>query len=237
MITGVYRSIGLRASNEDSLALEQVQTTSGECVLMVVCDGIASLDHGEIVSGYVTECMVKWFYSSAIYANPLMRHKISRSLHGTIYDAHHNLLNAASRHGLRFGTTCTMMCLWNRHYVCMHLGDSAAYRISSAKNSGPNTLKQLTSPHVDNHKRLIRCVGSLGYYSPDISFGHLSGGDSLLIATDGFTDMLSTQEIAEGLYLSGNITSERIERRLYKLGRENERRGAKDNRSAICLYT
>ena len=245
MVSGVYWSVGSRSVNEDSLALESVRTDRGECTLMAVCDGIGSLDRGETVSGYVTECLVRWFYKSGIRMCDSSVKKIKRSLCKCLYDCHSELKVTADNAGLSWGTTCTCVFLYGRRFVYVHLGDSCCYHIFRSGRTAAHAgirrtaahagLKRLTQAHVNPRGELNRCLGSMRYYAPDTGSGRLRKGSGLLVASDGFTGHLSERELADSLDLGDEVTNERIERRLAGIGAEIARRGGSDNRSAVCV--
>ncbi len=236
MVSGVYWSVGSRERNEDSLALESVSTDRGECTLMAVCDGIGSLSHGETVSGYATECLVRWFYSTGIRMCDSSVKKIKRSLCKCIYDCHTELKKAADNAGISWGTTCTCVFICGRRFVFAHLGDSSCFAVRYSRSSRRNAgLKRLTAAHVNERGELNRCLGSMRYYAPDTGNGKLRKGSGLLIASDGFIGALSEREIADSLLLGDDVTNERIERRLAGIGAETARRGGSDNRSAVCV--
>ena len=237
MVSGVYWSVGGRSVNEDSLALESVRTDRGECTLMAVCDGIGSLNFGETVSGYATECLVRWFYKSGIRMCDSSVKKIKRSLCKCIYDCHMELKMTADKAGINWGTTCTCVFLSGRRYVYVHLGDSCCYEIGYSRRKADThaVLKRLTTAHVNPRGELNRCLGSLRYFAPDTGRGFLRKGSGLLIASDGFAGVLSEHELADSLDLGDGVTNERIERRLAGIGAEIDRRGGTDNRSAVCV--
>lgn len=226
MVSGVYWSRGLRSDNEDSIALEQINTWWGECALLVVADGIGSLDLGMTASGYVAECMVRWFYDNAIYLHHAAEYRIKRTLTRCVYDCHTGLTLEAAGRGIKWGSTCTLVCIWNRRYVCMQIGDSCAYRIGKK-------CRRILSDHSNMRGELTKCIGSLGYYEADFSFGRLRKNEGILVATDGFTYSLEEMEIFSLFQFEGEVTAKRIENRLKRAGRVVAGRGGKDNRSAI----
>ncbi len=237
MVSGIYWSAGSYSVNEDTIVLEQVQTERGECTLIAVCDGIGSLDRGETVSGYVAECLVKWYYRTGIDMGYAGRRRIKRSLNKCVYDAHLELERCAREQDLKWGTTCTCICIWRSRYVCMNIGDSGAYVYRGKMHRGKRMkiLIPLTHAHVNERGELIKCIGSMGYYRPDFRFGRVSRGSGILAASDGFTERFTDDELASVLDIRGEITSERIERRLAGAGAETELRGGRDNRSAVYV--
>ena len=236
MVSGVYWSVGNRTVNEDTVALESVRTDRGKCTLIVVCDGIGSLSNGEIVSGYVTECLIRWFYLTGIrmYASPIR--KINRSLCKCIYDCHMELKETAGHRGIEWGTTCTCICILGRRSVCLHLGDSVAYRLDGMHGHGMRCrIRRITRAHVNARGELIRCVGSRRYCDPEMSSGILRHGSGILAASDGFASCFGGEELMEILRMGEDITQERLERRLAAIGNEASARGCTDNRSAVCV--
>ncbi len=259
MVSGIYWSAGSYSVNEDSIVLEQVQTERGECTLIAVCDGIGSLNHGETASGYVAECLVRWFYRTGIDLGYAGRRRIKRSLNKCAYDAHLELECFAREQGIKWGTTCICICIWKSRYVCMHIGDSGAYVYKGRRMKLPEIIAKMLIPitrahdmkgthagvakmlipithaHVNERGELTKCIGSMGYYRPDITFGRLLRGSGILAASDGFTEKFSDDELASLLDIQGEINSERIERRLAGAGAEAELRGGRDNRSAVYV--
>ncbi len=230
MFSGIYWGMGRRRSNEDTLALELVRTEKGLSALAVVCDGIGTLDHGEIVSGYVTECLVKWFYGVGMHMSGASRAAIRRSLSRCTYDCHLELKARSAKADLRWGCTMTAVCLWNSRYACAHLGDSEAVLLA------PGGIRRVTEPHRNESGQLVKCVGSMGYFPPDVRFGRLGKGRGMLVASDGFMEKLTDEEVGEMLRIRGEMSDEAIERRLAAMGAETERRGGSDNRSAVCIF-
>lgn len=230
MFSGIYWGIGSRTSNEDSLALEQVSTDKGTAALAVVCDGIGTLEHGEIVSGYVTEMCVKWFYRVGVFMSGASASRIRRSISKCVYDCHTELKKRAAGSDIVWGCTFTLICIWNGRFVCAHLGDSSAMILTD------RGVRHITQLHRNERGQLTRCVGSMGYYKPEFSFGRLKKKQGILVASDGFTEKLTDTEISGMLAIHSEISDEMIEKRLVKIGAETERRGGGDNRSAVCIF-
>lgn len=111
------------------------------------------------------------------------------------------------------GTTFTVAWNLGRHLFVSHVGDSRAYLFRG------KTLEQLTHDHtfaqdladhgvigseeVTRHRMrhvLTRALGDTDVEgAPDLRQVHLENGDSLLLCTDGLTEMVSDQQIAAGL--------------------------------------
>lgn len=229
MNSGVYWSIGGRAVNEDSVVLEEAQTDRGTCVLLGICDGIGTLDHGEIASGYVAECLVGWFYRTGIQLGHASASVIRRSVNRCLYDCHTELKLKAKDAGIKWGSTCTFVCIYNSRCICVHLGDSKAYRTRSG------TALCLTKVHRNSRGELVKCVGSMNYFEPEITVVRLSRGSGILIVSDGFCDRMTDGELGSMLDMRGEIDDDHIERRLNAMAAENKRRGGTDNMSAVYV--
>jgi protein phosphatase len=112
-----------------------------------------------------------------------------------------------------FGTTMTLAFSLGRDLFVAHLGDSRAYLLSQGR------LQQLTRDHtlaqalvdqgrLDRHEAathrlrhvLTQSLGDHGrQIQPDVLHITLQDGDTLLLCTDGLTDMVPDQVIAETL--------------------------------------
>ena len=229
MISGMYWSRGKCAHNGDSLALEEVCTNRGEFALLVVSDGVGSLEHDEIISGYVVECMVRWFYESGMWSSLFFRRKMKKSLRRAILDCHLKLRQTASANNFKWAATCTLVCIQKGRFLCMQIGDSCCMKISGNKE------KIICSRDRSEDGRLSSYIGSGNFCEPVFGFGRITGSDKLLVATDGFTDSFEKGEMSSMLSGSTTFTGERLEKRLVIIGEEADRRGATDNRSAICV--
>lgn len=229
MVSGLYWSRGIRARNEDSIAYESVRSDRGDATLMVVADGIGSLSSCEIASGYIVECFIKWFYKYGIRMGKRSQRRIARSLRKCAYDCCSELRTVGRLNGINWGSTLSLVCIWKRRYVAVHLGDSPIVMIRRGQ------MHSLFPPDRNEKGMLTKAMGTMRYDAPDICFGRLRRGEGLLVASDGFLDKMKPCEIVSGLTLPGEITEERITTMLAKLGKESERRGGADNRSAIYI--
>lgn len=150
---------------------------------------------------------------------------------------------AARDPGLRgFGTTLTVAWSLGHALHFAHVGDSRAYLLRGGQ------LVRLTSDHtvaqrivdrrltskdeVIQHRLrhvLTRCLGDYDEgRTPDVGRHDLRDGDTLLLCTDGLTDMLAEGDIAD--VLRRDQPAEESCRRLILLALEA---GGKDNVTAV----
>lgn len=230
MVSGVYWTKGNYVQNEDSLALEIVHTSRGECALMVVADGIGSFENSEEVSGYICEAFSRWFHMRGIKLWNSPRYLIKRSLCRVTNDCYETLICYASNNKISCGSTCSLICIWKKRFVYMQIGDSQAFYIGKNKMARP-----LLKPHRNNKGQLINCIGNVTFPKPEFYFGKIKKGEKLLAASDGFYEPFGCDEIAGFFRSNEKFDDSRLEKRLAAMGKESLRRGNNDNKSAICI--
>ncbi len=231
IISGVYWDKGERLNNQDSLILEQVLTKRGRVVLAAVCDGIGGLAEGEIASGFACEKLKECFYRELL---PMVikgrgRRVIGKCFCRCLYESSEGLKKYA-KGGMRgLGTTVSVVFLWKKQYLTVHLGDSRIYRISR------NDIRQLTHDHRSEPNRLTKCLGSFGYQIPDIQFGRIKNRTGFLLCSDGFYHF-PEKELLANLCNPAEIGSEQaVGKRLRELAAYGLKMGEKDNMTAVYL--
>ena len=140
------------------------------------------------------------------------------------------------------GTTLTVLLVRTTTAVIAHVGDSRAY-IWRDGGLAPLTvdhslvgelvrLGQISSEEAEKHPQrhvLMRAVGADQTIEVDCRSIDLQSGDVFFLCTDGFSNVISDQELTEE-FLESGPWEERFER-LRKLTLE---RGAPDNFTALC---
>lgn len=230
IISGVYWDRGKRVENQDSLILQQALTSRGRVVFAAISDGIGGLWEGETASGYITEKLIENFYRQMLSLVCRRRGKraIERSLMRCFYEINDGLNRYANGKEIKLGATISLLFVWKRNYLMVHLGDSRIYLC------GRGEAECLTKDHSDRGKGLTRCMGSFPFQKPQVCFGRVWKKQGFLLCTDGFYRTVE-QELG-GVLDPEEIHSERqIERRLRELGQAALKRGEKDNMSAIYL--
>lgn len=219
---------------------------------MLVADGVGGGAAGEVASreaihhllGLVLQAP-DWILSPTDEA---ATEKILQRAATRIAQINHALgQQAQADSGLQgFGTTFTAAWNLGRHLFIAHIGDSRAYLWRN------QTLEQLSHDHtfaqeladrgliaseeVATHRRrhvLTRALGDTNTAGgPELQHLHLEDGDTLLLCTDGLTDMVPDQQIAATL--AGAGTCELACQRLLEQALEA---GGKDNVTiAVARY-
>ncbi len=232
-LTGVYWSAGsVTEENQDSLLLMQVLTARGRIVMAAVCDGMGGIDKGELASGCVTEQLQRWFYDTLLRA---VRKKkrlwvIRRSLDRLVCQIQCCMRRHAGQERISFGTTMSVLVLFERRYLLWHLGDSRIYRLEKKKR-----VCRMTKDHCAGPNCLTKCVGSFGYFRPDYRMGILQRGEGFLVCSDGFWRNISEAELGDVLNPERIREEWQIEKRLKEIADRDCRRGERDNLSAVYI--
>lgn len=230
IISGVYWDQGGRASNQDSLTLQQVLTRRGRVAMAAVSDGIGGLSEGEIASGYITERLTENFYGQMVSLVGRRKSKkaVKNSLLRCFCDIHEELKRYAQGKEISLGATVSLLFIWKKQYVIFHLGDSRIYLYHRGK------VKLLTKDHSDGGHGVTKCMGSFPFRYPDIQFGSIHGRSGFLLCTDGFYRTID--EKTRQILLPEDIDSDRqAERRLKEMARAAKKKGESDNLSAVYL--
>lgn len=230
--SGVYWDQGKREINQDSIVLQQVRTGCGRVLLAVVCDGIGGLSEGENASGYIGERMMEVFYRETV---PLIQRRkgrkaVLRSFLRCLYEIREEFRRYGEEREIRLGSTMSLLLLWKRRYLILHLGDSRIYHYRGKRR------RQLTKDHSDGGNRLTRCIGSFPYQKPDIRFGRWWGKGAFLLCSDGFY----RKQDEESFFLLDPAQvdcEEQARRRLGEMAHLAKKRGEGDNLSAVYIKT
>lgn len=232
IISGIYWDRGQRSRNEDSLILEQVFTRKGRVILAAVSDGIGGLSEGETASGFIMEKLLQNFYHQIL---PLIEKGrggrfLERSLLRCLFETNQMLNKYAKSRGITLGATISVLLVFRRNFLILHLGDTRIYRIYRK-----NKIEQVTKDHSAGRNMLTKCMGSFAYQIPDIVKGRLGRMESFLLCSDGFYHYVEKSMIKELLGSKERLTEEQIEKRLGEMAGHGLKMGEQDNRSALYI--
>ena len=230
VLSGIYWEQGRRVSNQYAVTVQQVMTGRGRVILAAVSDGIGGLAEGEVASGYILESTVQMFYEQLL--NLISKGKsnsaLRKGMQRCFYQINRDLNAYARTREIRLGATVSVLLVWKRRYMLVHLGDSRIYLCHQSK------LEQLTRDH-GCERGLTKCLGSFGFQPPDIRFGHLRGKRGFLLCTDGFYRRWKEKEAGEILSPKEIEGELQIQKRLQTLGTIVYEAGEQDNCSAVYV--
>ena len=249
--TGYYTDRGTtKETNEDSLVVRTARTASGPLVLAAVCDGMGGLAQGELASATVAQAFSDWFDGQLplLLENGYDFITIRSGIEYEIRRVSKELEDYSVRHGIRMGTTLTMVLLYAGRCVTANVGDSRVYELAGS-------MTQLTEDHSlaqravetgllrpeeaerdDRRNVLTQCVGVSMNLAPDIREREQRPGAVYLLCSDGFRHELSPEEIRARVCAQTGRGGQAVGDVLRDLARTAMDRGETDNITAVAVW-
>lgn len=238
---------GARDYQEDAFLITRLSVSSDRDggTLCIVADGMGGHAAGDVASRLCVETIQRELLTdeddSARQVDDL-----ERQMRSAINKASQAIQEEARRKPFLYGmgTTVVMLRVEDGRAFLAHAGDSRAYLIRE------DGLERLTSDHtwvneqvqagllteeegeISQYKNLLtRSVGFETRVQSDTSTRPIQAGDHYLLCSDGLTNVVRDQEIAD--LILGRDDPAAAARALVELARE---RGAPDNVTAVLLY-
>jgi len=220
----------VRRINEDSILLLPLHG------LLAVADGVGGAKGGRVASQMLTGELARVALSAEGGID-------TETLRETIHEVNRRIFELGSRspslEGM--GTTCIAASIHPPRMVLAQVGDSRAYlhqRGVARQLTSDHRLVQemvdrgeLTLSEADQHPMrniLTRCVGALPETDIDIFEYEVSPGDTLLLCSDGLSDMVSHDAI-----LAAIASGDRLDRLVNDLIQLANDFGGRDNVSLV----
>ncbi len=231
----------LRELNEDSFAICGFKDgiPSGVCVL---ADGMGGHNAGEIASSMAANLICDDLADSLLEEDS---EKIAKKMAAAIDFANSEIYNMSIKNSAQagMGTTTVVVFVKKDLVRIANVGDSRAYLVSDAiirKITVDHSVVEelvksgsITKAEARNHpdKNIItRAVGPEKYVDADFYDYIPCGGETILLCSDGLTEMLSEKQIKEILN-----NSENLKNAVDTLIDEANKRGGVDNITVIAL--
>jgi serine/threonine protein phosphatase PrpC len=259
-ITAAKTDIGnVKNVNQDSLTLKVANTSFGEAVIAVLCDGMGGLQQGEVASAVVVRAFERWFIGelSGILKYGFKPDDIKQAWNGIALECNQKIAEYAKHKNASMGTTLTVMLIVDDCYYISHVGDCRVY--SMRDNISQITIDQtfvareialghMTAQQAKNDSRrnvILQCIGTGRELNPDFIYGRVQAGESFLLCSDGFRHEVSDDEIYEYCHNKllniawgdgkRNENSRIIATQLNSVIELNKKRGEHDNISAMLI--
>lgn len=251
-VTASHTDVGIKKkTNQDSMLIEQARTEKGNVLFAAVCDGMGGLQKGEVASATLVHRLSSWFYREfpTIFYNGLNPDVLRASWDKLVYETNHKISEYGERNGFGLGTTCVAFLAFDRAYYIMSVGDSRAYMLT-------DQIYQLTKDQsyvqreidlgrmtpqqaaVDPQRSvLLQCIGASPVVEPDFFAGEMEENQCYLLCSDGFSHVISPQEMYSCLSPQAVPDSAVMKNNLFYLTELVKSRGEKDNISALLLKT
>lgn len=239
----------VRSNNEDSIGSCELKSKGkGQVLLAVLADGVGGHNAGEIASRIAVDTIIMNFNNVDNLTKPL------ELLETAILNANQAILDNVNKNPNRLGmgTTCVCILIIQHTLYAAHLGDSRLYLLRGRtlsrltddhtlfeeyKHLSVNQSNSITRSHPMAHV-LSRYLGSTQTISMDKQLAGIGKGvdslvlksdDTLLLCSDGITDMLPDSEIEHILH---TCTGRKCAQTLIYRALEN---GGHDNASLIVI--
>lgn len=196
----------VRSNNEDAVAIHEAAQ------LVILADGMGGYNAGEVASGmaitYIGTEMARWLQDEPASQPSDVRH----ALEACVDNANHAILGASLSNPqyLGMGTTLVVGVFCGDRLILGHIGDSRCYRLRAG------ALRQITRDHswlqeqidlglltpaqaaASGQRNLVtRALGVDVSVHIEINEFLVEPGDLFILCSDGLTDMLSDEELAE----------------------------------------
>ncbi|AFQ45609.1 Stp1/IreP family PP2C-type Ser/Thr phosphatase [Desulfosporosinus meridiei] len=224
----------IRKNNEDSFLVLSDQG------LYAVADGMGGHRAGEVASSVALHELEMWIPRLEGLEDLALENGITEAFIQANRVVNESSLTEPENAGM--GTTLTVLLIRDEKVVIAHVGDSRAYLWRNEMltpltmdHSLVGELVRLGQISLDEAKKhpqrnvLMRAIGADPTIEVDCRSIGLQAKDVFLLCTDGFSNMISDQELTEE-FLEPSSWEERFE----KLRNLTLERGAPDNFTALC---
>jgi len=224
----------IRKNNEDSFL---VLPSHG---LFAVADGMGGHRAGEVASSTAVQELEKLVINLGDVKGQALESGLAEAFAQANRVVYQSSTTEPEKAGM--GTTLTVLLVRSKTAVIAHVGDSRAYlwrdeALTSLTKDHSLVgelvrLGQISIEEAEKHPQrhvLMRAVGADTEIQVDCRSISIQTGDVFLMCTDGFSNMISDQELAEEF-----LTLASWEDRFERLRQRTLERGAPDNFTALC---
>lgn len=195
----------VRQNNEDYVGYFY---NENEQLLALLADGMGGHNAGDVASKLLVSSLGELWEKTAFASMDEVTTWLTETIQTQNDHIYHLGETYESMSGM--GTTLVALALCDHHVAIAHVGDSRAYRIEHGEieqmtedHSLVNELVRsggITEEMAANHPRknyLTRTVGMKGEVGTELSVHPIHGDEQYLLCSDGLTNMISDQHIAE----------------------------------------
>ena len=230
----------VRPQNQDAFQIEQLDRNSTLCV---VCDGIGGAKSGNVASTLALDVFVQEVKRS--WKSNMDQEKINQTLRGAVKLANFTVFDQAMQFEefSGMGTTLVAVLIKGKEATIINVGDSRAYSVDREGISRLTKDHSLVQMMIERGeitpekartypgKNLItRAIGTEPVVECDIFHKKMERGDSMLLCSDGLSNLLDDQEIL--FEVVHGINKQHCCQRLLDIA---NMRGAPDNVTAVLV--
>lgn len=247
-----YTDVGIRkTTNQDSYAVQSIQTQNGKIVFALLCDGMGGLQKGEVASASVIKAFQTWVSSQLpqLCGQGFDLQTVEKQWTAIILDMNEKIAAYGRKAGLQLGTTATAILMTQEKYLIVHVGDSRVYEITGdilklthdqtvvAREVAQGIMTE-EQAEVDSRRNvLLQCIGASRVVVPEVIYGDTKVGALYLLCSDGFRHTISSQEIFQYLSPAALPDDQAMIDNAYFLVETNKQRGETDNITVVLVRT
>ena len=230
----------IRPQNQDAYQIEELDHNT---LLCIVCDGMGGAKSGNVASTLAVDVFVEevkrtWTAKMDTVQIEQMLRRAVKLANFTVYD---QAMQFEEFSGM--GTTLVAALIHDKEVVLVNVGDSRAYHVDQ------EGICQLTKDHslvqlmVDRGELtperartypgknfITRAIGTEGTVKSDLTHFSLERGESLLLCSDGLSNMMDDQEIL--FEVVHGVGKQLCNQRLLNIAMN---RGAPDNVTSVLI--
>ncbi len=205
--------INQRKSNMDRLLLMKHDTGEKNCILVVVCDGVGSLEDGAIAAEQTVIRLREWMSSCTT------DERLGLRLRDIVLEINQEIQEYALGQEIRTASTLSALLLCEDEYYLVNIGDSRVYYLEQGQ------LFIATSDDVSESGKLTSYMGKTGEFIPQYSEGTV-GEKTFLLCSDGLYKKMDFSLMTNIL---GTVSKWKIKGAIKKLVQYSLKQGEKDN--------
>lgn len=230
----------VRAQNQDALQILQLDRNT---LLCVVCDGMGGAKAGNVASDMAAQVFSDQVKNN--YHGSMSKEAADRMLEQAVSQANFTVYDCASQNEDYYGmgTTLVAALIRGKSATVVNVGDSRVYRVNGDGISQITTdhslvelmlrrgeLTQEQARNFPGKNYITRAIGTEPTVKCDIFHQELKRGDSLLLCSDGLTNLMDDQEILFEIVYGDSMNQ--CCQRLLAIAKN---RGAPDNVTSILV--
>lgn len=198
-----------RDNNEDNRIILPKKIGSKKILLAAVFDGMGGTEAGEVASKIARDNTEEWFLGKLEQSVSRFPDETKQALSDLLNQINDLVYEYEIEKDISTGSTAAVLLIYGDEYIAANIGDSRIYKFSSknAQITKDQTVAQLevdrgnlTPEEALTDKRSHTLTQSLGQKEkviPDFYKGKAKRGDIFLICSDGMSNRISIEEMAQ----------------------------------------
>jgi len=218
-----------------------------------VADGVGGMDFGEFASGYTICCIKRWWDTRIkiliVKPKPLKKLivQVNKELEELIKDINNDIFQYGISHGLKGGTTLSLVFIYDNSFILKHTGDSRIYMfagellqltkdqswVEREVDKGIFTKEQAELNPMRNI--LTMCLGVFTDLKLQSLLGFLPRGAVFILCSDGLYRYFNASDIKTEIAVLKADAESSAQDIANKLLKKVISKGAHDNISIIIV--